>query len=181
MQPWTQENEDCCYENRLFKVLRRRNRSPLSGKAAEFYVVSTHDWVNVVALTEDKQLVMVRQFRHGSKRVTLEIPGGAVDAGEDALEAAKRELREETGYASDRWVRLGEAEPNPAIQDNRCTTFLALDAELVGPLKPDENEEIIVVTLPWEEVKAKVIGGEIRHAIVLTAFYFFENWRTSRG
>jgi 8-oxo-dGTP pyrophosphatase MutT (NUDIX family) len=181
MQPWIQENETCCYENRLFRVLQRRNRSPLSGKASEFYVVSTHDWVNVVALTRDQRLVMVRQFRHGTKRVTLEIPGGAVDEGEDALAAAKRELREETGYASDRWIRLGLVEPNPAIQDNRCISFLAFDAEGVGPLEPDENEEITVVTLPWEEVKAKVLSGEIRHAIVLTAFYLFENWKTLHG
>jgi 8-oxo-dGTP pyrophosphatase MutT (NUDIX family) len=181
MQPWIQENEECCYENRLFKVLKRRNRSPLSGKSSDFYVVSTFDWVNVVALTSDQRLVMVQQYRHGSNRVTLEIPGGAVDAGEEALQAAKRELREETGYASDQWECLGVAEPNPAIQNNRCTTFLALNARVVGPLDPDENEEIVVVVMPWSEVKAKVISGEIRHAIVLTALYFYETWKTLNG
>jgi 8-oxo-dGTP pyrophosphatase MutT (NUDIX family) len=101
-----------------------------------------------------------------------------VDSGEEALESAQRELREETGYASSQWIRLGVAEPNPAIQNNRCTTFLALNAEVVGPLEPDENEEIDVVTMSWDEIKAKVISGEIRHAIVLTAFYFYENWKT---
>lgn len=181
MQPWIQENEECCYENRLFKVLKRRNRSPLSGKSSDFYVVSTFDWVNVIAITSDQRFVMVQQYRHGSNRVTLEIPGGAVDANEDALEAAKRELREETGYAADRWIALGVAEPNPAIQNNRCTTFLALNAQVAGPLDPDENEEIAVVVMSWAEVKAKVISGEIRHAIVLTALYFYETWKTLNG
>jgi len=76
---------------------------------------------------------------------------------------------------------LGVAEPNPAIQNNRCTTFLALNARVVGPLDPDENEEIVVVVMPWSEVKAKVISGEIRHAIVFNALYFYETWKTLNG
>ena len=105
--------------------------------------------MNVVALTEDGKAVLVKQFRHGTRETTLEIPGGAVDPGDRSpLAAARRELREETGYVARRWTRIGLVQPNPAFQTNACTTFLAEMCRRAGEPDPDEGEELEVVLVP---------------------------------
>ncbi len=178
MEPWVTESETLAYQNKLFRILERTNRSPRSGRAHPFFVLSTCDWVNVVAVTPENRMVLVRQFRHGTHSVTWEIPGGAVDPGEtDPLIAAKRELREETGYEAPEWFFLGTVEPNPAIQDNRCHTYLAWGSVPTGAQDPDETEEIDVDTYDLDKVPGMVERGEITHSLVLTAFYHFDRWR----
>ncbi len=93
--------------------------------------------MNVIALTDREDVVLIRQYRHGIGEVTLEIPGGLMDA-DEPLAAAKRELLEETGYRAEEWIDLGYVHPNPAIQNNRCYTFLALGAKLAGAQSLDE-------------------------------------------
>lgn len=129
--------------------------------------------MNVVAVTGQGKVVLVRQFRHGTRASTLEIPGGAVDPGDRSpLAAAKRELREETGYVSRRWRRLGIVEPNPAIQSNRCWTFLADGAYPAGEADPDPGEELEVVLVPKTRLESLARRGVIRHALVIAAFYW---------
>jgi len=133
------------------------------------------DWVNVVAVTAKGQVVLVRQFRHGTGQTTLEIPGGAVDPEDRSpLAAAKRELREETGYAARRWRRIGVVDPNPAFQTNSCTTFLAEGAFPAGDADPDEGEELEVVLVSPGRLGALVRRGTIRHALVIAALHW---WR----
>jgi ADP-ribose pyrophosphatase len=177
VKPWILEGEKPVYENRLFRVLERKSRSALTGQTHSFFVLSTQHWVNVVALTPDGKVVLIRQFRHGSGKLTLEIPGGAVDPGEEPLAAAVRELREETGYTAAEWRHLGTVEPNPAIQENLCHTFVALDAVPAGGQEMDATEEIEVVTAKLEEVPEKIASGEICHALVVSAFFFLDAWR----
>jgi ADP-ribose pyrophosphatase len=138
--------------------------------ARRFAVIDCPDWVNVIAVTPDRQVVLVRQFRHGTESVTVEIPGGAVDLGERHEQAARRELAEETGYRAGSWRQLGMLEPNPALQSNRCSTWLALGAERVGDPHPDEGEQLEVALLPLTEVQAMVRDGRIQHALVVAAF-----------
>lgn len=156
---------------RIFKIASHRARHPVLGNERTFNVLTGADWVNVIALTPDDQVVLVRQFRHGTRAVTVEIPGGIVDPGESFIEAGARELREETGYAAETWIELGVVEPNPAIQDNRCGTVLALDAKPAGPKDLDPGEHIAVDTAPLSAISGIIQRGEIRHSLVIAAFF----------
>jgi ADP-ribose pyrophosphatase len=135
----------------------------------ERLVLETRDWVNVVALTPHEELVVVRQYRFGTQSVTVEIPGGVIDRGEKPLDAARRELREETGYTSDDWTALGSVTPNPAFHDNRCHHFLARSAQRTHGQELDQGEDIVVEILPLERVRELARNGEIHHALVLSA------------
>jgi len=137
----------------------------------DFYIIDTSDWINVIPITADQQVVMVRQYRHGSRLVTLEIPGGMVDLGETPKEAASRELLEETGYQAGEWQKMGVVSPNPAIFTNRCYTFLARNVEKVSEPMPDQTEDIEVALIPIADVPELIRKGEIDHAIVVGAFY----------
>ncbi|RMH20339.1 MAG: NUDIX hydrolase [Acidobacteria bacterium] len=160
----------------IFGVQQVRRRSPRTGVARTYQVLHMPDWVNVVALTGDGEMVLVEQYRHGIDRLTLEIPGGAVDAGEAPADAAARELREETGFAGDPPVLLGRVSPNPAIQTNACTTWLIRRARRVAAPQPDEGEDLAVRLVPRSEIDALVAAGDVDHALVIAAFYWLERY-----
>ncbi|MCB9558676.1 MAG: NUDIX hydrolase [Deltaproteobacteria bacterium] len=116
---------------------------------------------------------MIRQYRHGTKQVTLEIPGGLMDPGDASPQAAaERELGEETGYSAQQWHYLGKIAPNPAMQSNLCHSFLALNARETAVQNLDHAEEIRVVCVPRGEIEARIRAGEISHALVVVAFYY---------
>ncbi len=169
IRPWpiqsTREGPDL----RLFRVRFDALQHPQDHRDFEATVLETPDWANIVAVTSSRQIVLVRQFRFGSREVSLEIPGGLVDPGENPLEAAQRELREETGYTGDRWTSLGCVQPNPAFHTNRCHHFLAQDVEPTDGQSLDPFEDVEVVTSPVEEVLRKVHRGEIQNSLVVTA------------
>lgn len=171
MRPWRRLSAERFGAFRIFDLDRVRYERPSDGASREFLVVDAPDWINVIPLTDDDRVVVVRQFRFGVDGVTLEIPGGMCDRGEDPREAARRELREETGYDARDFVSLGSVHPNPAIQNNRCHTFLARGAFRAGDPQPDENEEIAVETVPLDDVPKLIADGTISHALVVAAFY----------
>ncbi len=178
IQPWKKNSEKTAYECGFFRINVQQSSSPLTGKSHPFYILSTRDWVNIIALTADRKVLLVSQYRHGSGEVSLEIPGGAVDSkGEAPLKAAQRELLEETGHEAGEWHLLGRVRPNPAILDNCCHLYLALGARKVADLSLDEAEELEVSLRDLSELESLVRDGKIQHALVVAAFYFLELFR----
>lgn len=153
----------------LFRPRWDRLVNPRTGEEFDRLVLETPDWVNVVALTAESHLVCVEQFRFGSGSVTLEIPGGVLDRGEEHGAAARRELREETGYTTDRWTYLGAVEPNPAFHDNLCHHWLAEGAVRTHALGLDPGEDIAVRAIPLDDVVQRIRDGRIRHSLVISA------------
>lgn len=156
----------------IFSLRSRQcqSRTDLS-KAGEYYYLDTVDWVNVIALTAQQEVVLIEQFRHGIGQVTLEIPGGMVDRGEDPLAAAVRELQEETGYQGKRTRLIGRVTSNPAMINNHTHTALVEDANLATGQDLDGNEEIAVRLVPLKDVANLVQTGIIHHSLVVAAFY----------
>jgi 8-oxo-dGTP pyrophosphatase MutT (NUDIX family) len=169
IERWETEERELLQDCRVFRVERRRMSR--SAGADDFYVIDSPDWINVVALTDEDELVLIEQWRHGVEEITLEIPGGMVDPGETPAGAAERELVEETGYRAREWFHLGWVEPNPAIQTNRCHTFLARGARREEVPRFDRNEHCRVVLRPWSEAGAMVASGEIAHALVVVGLH----------
>lgn len=179
---WVRLGERTLAETRVLDLRMIRYRHPRRQTEREFVSIHASDWVNVVPLTTDGRLVLVRQFRYGINDVSLEVPGGVIEDGEDPVVAGLRELAEETGYAGGAARLLGSVHPNPAIQDNRCHAVLADGVMRAGALAWDEDEEMEVVTAPVDDVLAWARGGQITHSLSLTALMLFEPlWRARHG
>ena len=166
---------------RVFKTQRVQRQHPQTANVHTYSVIHSPNWVNVIAVTTHHEIVLIRQFRHGTNQVTLEIPGGMVDPKEEGSLAAQRELREETGFTSDQWIYLGSVNPNPAIQSNHCTTWLALNAEQTARTHWDAGEVIDVLTVPLDQVDQLIATGQINHALVVAAFYWYRQYQDTHG
>lgn len=168
---WRRGTERRLASTRVFDLHGVQFRHPVRGTEREFIVVQSRDWVNIVALTPEGDVVLVRQFRFGIEALSLEVPGGVIEAGEDPVAAGLRELREETGFVGQRGRLIASVHPNPAIQNNRCHLVLVEDVRRVAATEWDADEEIEVVTLPLAEALARTRDGGITHALALNALH----------
>lgn len=157
----------------VFEVESAIVESERNARQKTYYRLDFPSWVNIVAITPDQQLVMIRQYRFGSDRDELEIPGGAVEQEEDPLDAGLRELREETGYTGEAARIIGRVNPNPALQGNFCYTVLVENARKTTDQDLDEMEDIEVFTMPLASVYRLVRENELSHGLVLNALFSY--------
>jgi 8-oxo-dGTP pyrophosphatase MutT (NUDIX family) len=157
----------------LFSVHILKNRSPRTGRVHEFQVLDSPDWVAVVAVTPSNDLVMVRQYRHGTGQLSLEPPGGLVKHGQSPEQSGREELEEETGYQASELELLGWMHPMPAIFTNKFYVFLARDATPSGRLNPDETEEIETVLVPTSQLNEYIKSGKITCAVMIAALHLY--------
>lgn len=175
IEPWPLLRSESLGDFRIFRIKRDVRRSPRTGREHDFFVLDAPDWVNVIALTPDRQVVLVEQFRHGTATVDLEVPGGVMDRTDGSpVETGIRELREETGYVGERARLLGSIAPNPAFLSNRCHTVLIEDCRPVADRQFEPGEDIATRLVPAAELPRYMAEGRFPHALVAVALYHFE-------
>ncbi len=178
--PWPVISSETTAETRIFKLRTDLAKSPRTGKIHPFQILESPDWVNIVAITPQQELVLIRQYRFGTGEVTLEIPGGLIDPGDTPESAALRELREETGYmpgaknGRPMVRRIGRMRPNPAFMNNTCYTYLVEEAVQKGSQEQDPAEDISVELHPVGDIPDLIKSGQIDHGIVLNALQWWE-------
>lgn len=174
VEQWETLSSRTVADCRIFTVDMIQRKRPSQQVVGEFALIRSHDWVNIIPITDRGTVVMIRQFRHGTSSITLEVPGGIVEPSEEPLHAAMRECTEETGFSGMGTAELvGVNEPNPAIQNNRCYSYVWHGCSRSSVQALDEHEDIEVVEVPLGDIRALVRDGTIRHSLVLTALFFY--------
>jgi len=175
IEHWTTSRSTKIGDYKIFSLFElERNHPTMTEKRGEFYTLETSSWVNIIPITRENTVVLVQQYRHGIDRVTLEVPGGLVESGENPLLAGMRECLEETGYAAGEPAQfLGETLPNPAFLNNSCFCYVWFDCEKISKQALDGNEDIHVLEVPIANIPGMILSGEIQHSLVLSAFMYY--------
>ena len=182
IRPWQKLGSRPVGDFRIFTVRTDEKLSPRTGAKHDFFIIDCVDWVNVLAITPQQELVMVEQYRHGTNTVELEIPGGIMDRTDASpLHTGVRELREETGFEGEQARVLGDVFANPAIMSNTCHTVLIENCALKHPVEWDSGEDMLTRLVPLAEVPALVASGKIKHPLVIVALYYLDLLRREGG
>jgi ADP-ribose pyrophosphatase len=177
IRSWKVLNSEELAKFGYFRLRKDKCELPDGRIMPSYYTIEFGDWVNIIPVTKDKNVVLIKQYRHSIGEITIEIPGGSIDPKltEQPQRAAEREMEEETGYTSSRLELVGVQHPNPALLSNRMHTYIAWDCEKTKTqeLDPFEDIETFEVTLP--ELKTLIETGKITHSIILGSFLLAKN------
>ena len=172
-EKWRRVSSKTLTQCPMFSVKENRFVRGGNDKSVPFYIVEVPDWVNIIALTDKSEIILIKQYRQGIEEMIIEIPSGVMDKGEDPEAAARRELLEETGYEAAEWKLLAATQPNPALHNNRVHHFLASGARRVREPELDENESLQTVVRGLEDTERLIDNGTIAQSMVVAAFYYF--------
>lgn len=166
----TLESRDI-FTSGIFNLRTEKLQLPDGRIMPRYFVMSFPDWVNVLPLTKDGKVILLKQYRHASGEFHIEVPGGSLDPhrNESVEQGALRELLEETGYSSSRLVKVASHYPNPALQTNQMHTFIAYDCEKTSAQNLDEFEELELYFCTLQELEDHMDRGEINHSIMLAS------------
>ena len=163
---WEILSSEYLLESKWINVRKDKVRMPKGVELDDFYILEYPDWINVIAITEEGDFVLERQYRHGTQTVEYEICAGVIEKGEEPLTAAQRELYEETGFGGGEWSLYCVTAPNPAAMTNRNYTFLAKAVKQISSQHLERTEDIDVIVVSREEVKQILKDGKMMQGIM---------------
>ncbi len=170
---WKRGEKTSLYKTPIFQLVGVPTTSPDNTVSGDFYHLESKDWVNIIALTKEGNLVLIDQYRHGLGKYSLEIPGGIAEK-QTLQESAEAELREETGFVSEDWEYLGKVSGNPAILNNWCHTFIARSVfSHKDGQELDESEQIDVYYYPLKNIPELLQKNIIHNGMIVAALGLF--------
>lgn len=169
---WTVLDSEYLFNEPWLTIRREKCELPNGKIMPAYYIIEYPTWVSVLALTKDNKAVLVKQYRHGLGVVSIELPGGVVDAGETPEQGAVRELKEETGYVFESLDYLGKISPNPATSTNYMHMFLARGGEKVAEQSLDETEDVEVVLYTLDEIRTLIAENKIVQSLHVTTLFY---------
>ncbi|MCE5257318.1 MAG: NUDIX hydrolase [Spirochaetaceae bacterium] len=179
-ESWIEKSSHEIANCRIFQVRESIRETRDHSKSGPFYLIDAPDWAGIIPVvdtSEGRKFVMIRQYRHGTGKVSVEFPGGIVDPNEDPSMAVARELLEETGYRAEMILPLGDLSPNPAFMTNTFHAFIAESCYLDSCQKLDVHEEIEVLLVPERDAIDMIGGEEYGHALMTATLFFYMRYR----
>ena len=171
---WKVHEEETLLSCQIFSAIKSRRSNPDNGTEIEFLLVRGLNWVNVIALTPENEVILVKQYRPGVEKYTLELPGGCIEKDEDVKSAALREFSEETGYSSDDLEEIGVVNANPAMYNMRNYFYVARNCRKVGEQNLDSDEDVDVIKIPYRQLLEDVKSGKFDHGLCTAAIGLYE-------
>jgi len=172
MEKWEKLSEKTLINTPIFEFKQIELLHSVKHTKHNFYIIDSRDWVNIIPITKNNEILLIKQYRAGSDQITIEVPGGIIDNDESPEETAKRELEEETGCYAEKFIKIGEVFPNPAFITNKCHYVVALGVHPGGHTHFDPSEYIEKFIVPMDKIPEMIKNGEISHAITIDAFIY---------